>query len=453
MTPVQHLAAIETEKDILSIMLSRPDQSIPKVRAEIVSDDFFRQSHRELYACLLDMYQSHEPIDLTTVVPYLQSRGALDKVGGLSAITDIYSKALGMGALDSYIATVKDRARRRNAILLMDAATAQAADLSEELDLHAFQSNMAKVAADRYMAERTMKDMALDFLTNLEERSQADPGDFCVMSGLHNLDSLIHGFRRQELIYLAARPSMGKSALAVQIGVNAALRQEKNVLYVSLEMGERQIFARAVAGLSMVDSERIMYDAGLVCSEDYGKVLDAATRLSEAKLFIRTRNVSTPQDIYNQAQQLAGKHGLDVVIIDHVHLMTSGQKKDSDNQNANMTHISRALKSMAIDLDVPVIALAQLSRGVEMRNNKRPILADLRDSGSLEQDADKVLMLYRDSYYTQEEVGIDTVEVLIRKQRDGKLGAVYLNFLKQYSLMEPAALDMLPESREYEPPM
>ena len=451
MTPIQHLADMDTEKDILSIMLYKPDQSIPKVKAELVAEDFFRQNHRELYACLLEMYQERQYIDITTVMPFLLSKGKMEAVGGHRYVMDIYAKNLGMGALDSYIATVKDRARRRNAILLMDTAIAKAADLSEELDFHAFLSDMAKVAADRFMAERTMNDMAIDFLTELGERSQQEM-DFCVMSGLNNLDAIIHGFRRQELIYIAARPSMGKSALAIQLALNATLRQGKNLLYISLEMGERQILGRAVANLSMVNTERIMYDADLVNSEDYVKVLAATEELSKAGFFIRTRNVSTPQDIYNQAQQLAGKHGLDGIIIDHIHLMESGKAKDSDNQNANMTHISRALKSMAIDLDIPVIALAQLSRGVETRNNKRPVLADLRDSGSLEQDADKVLMLYRDSYYTGDESD-DVVEVLIRKQRDGKLGEARMRFMKQFALMSPLQVGGKLEARSFEPPL
>ncbi len=452
MTPTQHLAAFETEADILSLMLCKPDQSIPKVRAELVADDFFRQTHRVLYACLLEMYQEHEVIDITTVVPYLQSKGKLDAVGGVKAVSYIYSKALGVGALGSYMATVKERARRRKAIELMDVAISQAADLGEELDLHSLQSDMAKVASERYMAERTMKDMTLDFLTRLEERSHEDPGAFCVMSGLNNLDMLIHGFRKQELIYIAGRPSMGKSALAILIAVNAALRQDKDVLYVSLEMGEDQLLGRAIAGLSMVPSERIMYDPGLVNSEDYTRVLAAATELSKAGLHIRTRNVSRPQDIYNQAQQIAGKHGLDAIIIDHVHLMESGRAKDGENQNANMTYISRTLKKMALELNVPVIALAQLSRGVESRNDKRTLLSDLRDSGSLEQDADKVLMLYRESYYTGDESN-DVVEVLIRKQRDGKLGEARMRFMKQFAYMEPLIMYGRPESKSFEPPL
>ena len=434
MTNIQQLAAIETEQDILSCMLIRPDEAIPKVRAELVEDDFFRQNHRLLYACLLDMYQAKEPIDITTVVPYLQNRGELDKVGGIRAISTINGKALGIGMLDSYIGTVKDRARRRNAITLMDTAIAQAGDLTENLDLHAFQSELAKVAAERYRAERSIKDIALDFLTEVGERGKEDMGNFCVMSGINMLDTTLHGFRRQELIYLAARPSMGKSALALQIAVHAARKQGKQVLYISLEMGERQLFGRAVSNLTGINSETVMYSAKLADSgEDYDKVLAAATELSKVGLHIETREVNTPKGIFNRALQVQGKHGLDMIIIDHIHLMDSG-RKDSESQNVNMSRISRELKSMAIELDIPILALAQLSRGVESRNDKHPMLSDLRDSGSLEQDADKVIMLYRQSYYEPVQ-GDDIVEIMVKKHRDGRLGNVRVKFEKECSRM------------------
>lgn len=433
MTNIQNLAAVGAEQDLLNCMMVKPDSAIPKVRVEITAGDFFRQTHRVIYACLLAMYQAHEPIDSTTITLFLQKRGELEKVGGVSAVSYIYRKSFGVG-LNTYIATVKDRARRRDAIGLMDAAISQALDLSEDLDLHDFQSNIAKVAQNRYAAEYTMQDVALEFLTEMEDRAKEDAENFCVMSGLKSLDAIIHGFRKQELIYIAARPSMGKSALAIQIAVDATMNQGKQIMYVSLEMGRRQIFGRAVANLSKVNSEVVMYDSNLVNSEKYMAVFDAANKLSQIGLHIKTQDVSTPQGIYNQALQVQGKHGLDAIIIDHVHLMESGQKY-TENQNANMREISRALKAMAIDLDIPVIALAQLSRSVDSRVDKRPLMSDLRDSGTLEQDADKVIMLYRESYY-DESISEDIVQILVRKQRDGRLGGVNVNFMKQYSRME-----------------
>jgi replicative DNA helicase len=436
MTNYQHLAAIETEKDILCCMIAEPAKTIPLVRTEIVADDFFRTQHRLIFNALLNMYQNDETIEVGTIIPFLQKRGELDKVGGIVAISDIYNKYLGVGALDSYISTVKERAQRRNAIQQMDVAIAKASALEEELDLHDFMAEIAKIASARYVKERTMKDVALDFLEEIGNRASENPEDMCVVSGLRNLDLILHGFRKQELIYIAARPAMGKSALAIQFAINMALNQRKQVLYISLEMGERQILGRAIANLSEINSETVMYDSQLINKkEEYNKVLKAANAISKSGLYIRTIDVNTPHKIFNQALQIQGKHGLDAIIIDHVHLMDSD--KEGESQNANMTKISKALKQMAIELDIPVIALAQLSRGVENRQDKHPVMSDLRDSGSLEQDADKVIMLYRDSYYNKSNRD-DIVEIMVKKHRDGRLGDICVKFEKKYSKMTEA---------------
>lgn len=446
MTPIQDLAAVETEQDILSLMMNKADTTIPKIRAALVADDFYRAAHRIMFQTMLDMFKSGKHVDMSTLIPELMAKGELDNVGGVMAVSAINGKFLGIGALDTYLDIVKDRSRRRNAINLMDVAIAQAKDLSSELDLMSFQAKLAKVAAARYVKERSIGVIAQDFIQEINERCSEDMTSLSINTGLPNLDKIIHGLRKQELIYLAARPSMGKSALAIQIALHAAVNESKSVMYVSLEMGERQILGRAVANKSMVDSEKIMYMTKLAADErykdDYASVIAATEEIGRSKLHIRTLDVNTPQGIYNQAQQIQAKYGLDLIIIDHIHLMRSGAKSESDNQNAALTHISSDLKRIAMDFDIPVLALAQLSRGVEARNDKRPLLSDLRDSGSLEQDADKVIMLYRDSYYNKraddDAFGQgDPVEIIVRKQRDGRLGVAYVNFYKQFCFMEP----------------
>ena len=240
MTPIQHLSAVDTEKDILNLMISIPDETIPKVQAEIVADDLYREVHKPIFTTLLAMYNAHEQIDITTLTSRLHQKGELERIGGVTSLTAIYIKSLNPGSLDTYLDVVKDMARRRKAIGLMDVALSQVADLSEELDLNTFQTNLAKIMTARYVQEESMDDIAHEFMLDITERSSRDASDFCVTTGLPNLDRIIHGLRKQELIYLAARPSMGKSALAIQIAINAALVQGKNVLYISLEMGKRQ---------------------------------------------------------------------------------------------------------------------------------------------------------------------------------------------------------------------
>lgn len=432
MTNVHELAAIESEKAVLSMMIQFPGDVIPLVRAELVTDDLYRQAHRTLYSNLLSMYEKKQPIEYNTILPYMQSNGDLQKLGDrpVAFFSDIYDKAVGKTTLEYHLGIVKDRAKRIKAINLMDSATANAFDLSQEFTTHQFLTDLAKVTANRCVEERTIKDIAMDFLMEIGNRVNENPEDVCVMSGLKELDSYVHGFRKQELTYLAARPAMGKSALAMQIALHVALNQGKQVLYCSLEMGDRQLMGRAVANLTEINSEKIMFDYQLANSPLYGKVLAAATQISKSGLHIVTKDIRTPEDIFKKALQIQGRYGLDIIIIDHVHLMESGEK--SENRNANMTKISKALMTMTKDLDVHVLALAQLSRGVDSRQDKRPLLSDLRDSGSLEQDADNVIMLYRDSYYNKGNTD-DVVEISIKKGRYVRLGDVRVDFKKQFS--------------------
>lgn len=437
MTNVHELAPIESEKEVLGLMMRFPGDVIPVVRAELVMDDFYRQAHRILFVNMLSMYQEKKPIELSTISPYMQSNGDMEKMGDspLALISDIYSRAISKTTLDYHLGVVRDRAKRIKSIGLMDSAIANAIDLSKEFNPHQFLTDLAKVTANRCVEERTIKDIAMEFIEEIGNRVNENPEDVCVMSGLKELDSYLHGFRRQEITYLAARPAMGKSALAMQIGLHAALRQGKQVMYASLEMGDKQIMGRAVANLTEINSEKIMFDYQLANSPLYNKVLKAATEISKSGLHIITKDISTPSEIFNKALQIQGKYGLDIIIIDHVNLMDSGEK--SENQNANMTKISKALMKMTKELDVHILALSQLSRAVDSRQDKRPMLSDLRDSGSLEQDADNVITLYRDSYYNKTNTS-DTVEISIKKGRYVRLGNVVVDFKKQFSkFIEP----------------
>ena len=445
MTNIHELAAIESEKDILGMMMCLPGDVIPIVRNELLPDDFYRQAHRILYSNLLSMYQEGKPIEVKTILPYMQESGDLKNLGDtpLIFLSDLSNRTVGKTTLEYHLGIVSDRAKRIKAIKLMDSAIANAINLTQEFSTHEFLADLAKVTASRCVEERTIKDIALEFIEDIGNRVNENPDDVCVMSGLKELDSYVHGFRKQELTYLAARPAMGKSALAMQIALNVSLNQGKQVLYCSLEMGDRQLMGRAVANLTEINSEKIMFDYQLANSPLYGKVLAAATQISKSGLHIVTKDIRTPEDIFKKALQIQGRYGLDIIIIDHVHLMESGEK--SENQNANMTKISKALMTMTKDLDVHVLALAQLSRGVDSRQDKHPLLSDLRDSGSLEQDADNVIMLYRDSYYNKGNTD-DVVEISIKKGRYVRLGDVRVDFKKQFSKF------VEPELGQYETP-
>ena len=427
MTPIQQLAAIETEKYILNLMLSNPNQIIPKVKVELVEDDFFRESHKPIFTALIDMFQANKPIDITTLPPWLEKLGLLNRIGGLKAIADIYRTPLSTSAINTYLEVVKDRARRRNVVKLMDVAIANATDLTKELDLQPYLTELAKMVSESHLKERRIGDIAYDFLKQINDRSEQYENDLCVMTGLPSLDRLIHGLRKQELIYLTSRPSMDKSALGLQIALNNAMRQGKNVMYVSLEMGERQIFGRAVANLTKINYDIILYYHDLVkCNKDFKAVCEAIEHLKKSGLHFLLHNVNTPQGIYNQAQYINMKQGLDLI-------------NENDSLNSNMKYIRGKLKQLARDLDLPVLVLAQLSNEIESTNDKRP---DLRDLISLEQDADTVLMMYRESYYTHEEDEPDLLEVIVRRQHSNSLISAYMNFYKPYSLIQPVGVPL-----------
>jgi replicative DNA helicase len=452
MTPIQQLAAIEIEKDVLSLMMSKP-YIISQVRAELKVDDFFRQAHRLIYSCLLDMYQANAYIDYPTIVEALRERGDLEKVGSILGVSDIFNKTLGIGGVDHCLELLKERAKRKHAIEIMDVAVAEAADISHEFDLHDCVSKLAEVMKERYVPERSVKDMFSDLMQNIERRATDDRHNVRMMTGIAGLDSLTHGFGKKDLILIAARPSMGKSALAGQIALNAVVGQGLNVLYASLEMSEEQILGRMLANMTDIDSIKILHDSDFANSPDYQVVKTNAISLSEVGLFIRDVGMTTPDAIYTQAQQIQARHGLDAIIIDHMHLMRSGVKGEDSNQYAKMKTISGRLKEMAKEFDIPIVALAQLSRGVEQRNDKHPLMSDLRDAGSLEEDADKIIMMYREQYYSRETLPVDIVEISVKKNRMGEVGSVSLEFQKQFSKFKPLVLGGTAEPKGFKPPV
>jgi replicative DNA helicase len=452
MTPIQQLAAIDMEQDVLSLMICKPYE-IPEVRAELKADDFFRPAHSLIYSCLLDMYRAGEPIDMISVTEKMKMRGDLDKVGGFPAISYICNRTMGVGGVSFYLSTIKERARRKHAIALMDVAVAEAADPAVDFDLHGYVSKLAEVMKERFVPERSVKAMFSDLLQGIENRAKDDRNNIRMMTGIAGLDSLTHGFGKKDLILIAARPSMGKSALAGQIALNAVVGQGLNILYASLEMSEEQILGRMLANLTDIDSLKILYDSDFANTPDYQRVKENATALSEVGLYIRDVGMNTPQAIYAQAQQIQARHGLDSIIIDHVHLMKSGIKGVDGNQYEKIKEISRSLKEMAKEFNIPVIALAQLSRGVEQRNDKHPVMSDLRDSGSLEEDADKVIMLYREQYYSREALPVDVVDISVQKNRMGGTGTVSLEFQKQFSKFKPLALAGTAEPKGFKPPV
>lgn len=432
MTQMSDLHDTEAERSILGAVISKPD-ILYEIQGELAPDDFSQLANRRIWEGMLELAGKRKPVELVSLADQLRESGTIDEAGGLMNLTSVMNTVSTAAYVKRHIEIVRGYSRRRRLMILSSELQQKAGDVTDELDLPDMQSKLAGIAAGQSDSSVVpFKTRVLDFTMWMDNR--AKNGNKGVLTGLAPLDILTHGWQPTQLIILAARPSMGKSAMALQYALGAAINYHKSVAYFSLEMSENQLIARMVANKTGINSMRIS-NPGDLGQADWDAVYNASNQLAQESIFTIT-DCNTPMDIYSRCQQIAGQYGLDLVIIDHIHLMQSGKKNDSSRVQ-EVTYISRQLKLMAMDLKVPVIALSQLSRGVEMRDDKHPHMSDLRDSGSIEQDADMILTLYRDQYYYPNPQAPDTVEVSIIKNRDGALGSVELAFQKETSHFSP----------------
>lgn len=414
---------LEAEQSVLGAIIVKPDIAYD-VMAKLRADDFYRQSHRLTYQVLERMTRQKTPVDIVSITEELRKDGSLDKVGGIPFITHLANVTPTAANVMHHVDIVLSFARRRQMAAIADEIQAKAVDLGNDMAIGEIQERLSKVAMHDSDDIKDMKENMLDFSEWMNHRLQkAGSG---VMSGLASLDLMTHGWQEDSLYILAARPSMGKTALALNFAANAA-KKGKHVAFFSLEMSKEQVEARLIASESGVNSDRIMNPA-LLKDDDWAPILKAQDTMSKWPMYIIDHGVETPNELASRARQIQGKFGLDLVILDYLQLMGGDGKKSSENRTQEVSYISRRLKAVAKELKVPVIALSQLSRSVEQRNDKRPIMSDLRESGAIEQDADVIMFLYRDDYYHPErDTGL--TELDIKKNRNGAIGKVNLKFI------------------------
>ena len=420
------LCNTESEKFILSAILVKPDIAY-EVESELEPADFSRQAYRTIYEGLLSMLKSDTPVDMLSLIEHLKRSGTLDKCGGIITITGIANYTATAAGVMEHVKIVADYAKRRKLVQLSEEVKHQAFDLETDISTEDIQQRISATMLQKASGKLVMMhDAILDFTNWMEERSKSEFHG--VLSGVNALDILTTGFDVGKLVIIAARPSMGKTALAGQIIAHAAEKQKKKVLFFSLEMEREEIIARMVSMLSGVDSQKITTPKSLT-EEDWTAILIAEQKISQWNLVIDTDKRQTPAQVIAKSRIMQAQMGLDLIVIDYIQLMSDGQKHRADNRVQEIGNISRELKKISGQFKVPVIALSQLSRGVEARNDKRPMLSDLRDSGSIEQDADMVLMLYRDKYYNPS--SDDITELLLKKNRGGRTGDVKAVFIPQ----------------------
>ncbi len=418
--------SIEAEQAVLGALLVNGD-AISRVVDIVKHEYFYRKAHQVIYAAMLDLFEKSEPIDTITVSQYLRDAGTLENVGGRQYLTDLTMSVATTANVEYYAKVVHEKSLVRN---LIRAGTEIVSSCYEESEAAVLLDNAERLIFN--LAERRdmkqlvhIRDIVEETFSRIEERYENRDSLSGTPSGFYDLDTLTSGFQASDLIIVAARPSMGKTALCTGFAQHAAVELNIPVAIFSLEMSREQLVQRMLCSLADIDAHRLR--TGYLQNTDCNRRAMAMGRLGEAPIFIDDSAVTTALDIRAKCRRLkAEQQSLGLVVIDYIQLMQG--RKVTDNRQQEISEISRSLKQLARELHVPVIALSQLSRAVEGRQSKKPMLSDLRESGAIEQDADIVMFIYRDEYYNQESERRGEADIIIAKQRNGPVGEVQLLF-------------------------
>ena len=422
---------IEAEQAVVGSMLTDQDAVVAAIET-LKPEDFYREDNKIIYEAILNIYNRAEPIDIITLKSELSSMGKLDAVGGLEYIAQLPDKVPTTSNVDRYIKIVQDKAMLRNLIKtaneIISLGYDQTEDVEDVMD-HAEKKIFDVMQRKNQKGYTSIKDILIESFTKLEELYNQKQHVTGVPTGFIELDKKTAGLHGSELILIAARPAMGKSAFALNIGTYAATRANIPVAIFSLEMSKDQIGNRILCSEALVDSNNVR--TGELNDEELSKLAETSGELSQAQIYVDDTPGISVMEIRAKCRKLKLEKNIGLVIIDYLQLIQGSGKSSSREQE--IAEISRSLKILAKEIDVPVIALSQLSRAVESRPDHRPMLSDLRESGSIEQDADIVMFLYRDDYYNEESEKKNIAEVIIAKQRAGSTGTVELAWLGNYT--------------------
>ena len=416
------------EKIILSSLLINLE-ALELVLRSVKIETFYFKNHQELYKAVVEMYKNKIAIDIITLNSFLQDNGLLEKIGGTKVLIELVNYVPNLLYLEDYISLINDKFLRRSLIKLgykiINSAYVTNLPLEtllNSLELEVFNLTNEIKTQKIYSNAELLSNVFLE----LKQKS-LNPALSGLASGFYELDSFTQGFQKSDLIIIAGRPSMGKTALSLNIGLNIIKNLGLPVIFFSLEMSKEQLIYRLLTTETSISSIRLK--TGNLYKDDWLKLNEIIQNLSNLPLFIDDTPNPTIQDIKMKIKKVIFEQNqIGLVVIDYLQLMQNSKFK-TENRSQELSQITRSLKNIAREFQVPIIALSQLSRNVENRNNKRPILSDLRESGSIEQDADVVLMLYRESYYNSNSITIDnSVQLIIAKQRNGPVGTIDLQF-------------------------
>jgi replicative DNA helicase len=433
---------LEAEKSVLGAILIN-NQAFNQAAEVIDAADFFRDAHRRIFEKMIALTDRSEPVDLITIKDELIKSNELDEVGGPAYISSLTDGVPRSGNVEYYAKIVKEKSTLRRLIQSATEVLGRAYDAEEDADdlLDEAERSIFQIAEHRlrsgFVRVGDMVDQGYQMIEQLQAQRGLVTG---APSGFTELDEMTSGFQKSDLVIVAARPSMGKTSFVLNIALNAAIDAGKSVGMFSLEMSKEQLFLRMLTSEARVDAHR--FRGGYLGEQDYGRLVNAFGRLHDAKMFVDDTPGVGILEMRAKSRRLKLEHGLDLLIVDYLQLMQGRGRFESRQQE--LASISRALKILAKELEVPILALSQLSRAPETRADHRPQLSDLRESGALEQDADVVMFIFREEMYRTEggEPNPDaegTAEIIIGKQRNGPTGTVRLAFLKQFTRFENLA--------------
>lgn len=423
---------VEAEQAVLGAMLLSHDAVIVAIE-KLQSQDFYRDVHRIIFEAMEHLHRENKEIDVITLPDELKRMKKLDDVGGLEYVLNLPNLVGSAANIEYYANIVAEKALARNLISTCTELTTEAYDgqketeaLLDDAERRILQLSDTKNRGD-FASVGAVVEVTLDKITKLYENKAGLTG---LPTGFRDLDRMTSGLQPSDLILVAARPSMGKTAFTLNIAQNVGVRQHKTVAFFSLEMSQEQLVQRLLCQIAHIDSQKLR-TGQLNSDEEWTRLTDACDKLYESPIYIDDTPGISVAEMRSKARRLKSEHGLDLIIVDYLQLM---QGRNAESRQQEISEISRSLKALARELKVPLIALSQLSRSVESRQDKRPMLSDLRESGALEQDADIVSFLYREDYYDKETENQHITEVILAKHRNGPVGSVKLYFKNEFTL-------------------
>lgn len=422
--------SIEAEQSVIGAMII-DKSAIAQVFEKLNEDDFYRDGHKVIYKAIREMYAKDMAVDLVTILEYLKTTDMLDKAGGVTYISELSSSVPTTANLSSYIKIVEEKSTLRKLIKastsIIEESYNSGGDVEKVIDLA--QKKVFDIAEKKDSKE-------YEALSDVLERGFLEIEKFNnrgaitgVGSGIKDLDAKTSGFQKGDMVLIAARPSMGKTTFSLNIAENAALKEGKSVVIFSLEMSKEQLAYKLLCSQANVDMLKLR--TGNLEDDDWERIARATGPLANAKIYIDDTAGISVMDMRSKCRKIKMEHGIDMILIDYLQLMSGSA--GSDNRQQEVSEISRSIKALAKEMECPVIALSQLSRAPEQRADHRPMLSDLRESGSIEQDADVVMFLYRDEYYNKETEEKGIGECIIAKQRNGPVGTVKMAWIGAHS--------------------